>query len=483
LVPETDGAADGAAELATGVALLVDGQLVDPVAGEIERYRFHDLMRLLAQEKLAAAVEPGVVLAAKGRVVRWCNEQANVWGDMLRPVQRRQMAEALVAEQSADNSAMSLEEWEAGLMQWGLARFEAERETLVRMFDWAAATQQPDVSVALAANLAPFLSLRGYWEEWVSTHLQALAAARQAGDAQGEGQTLNNLGSVYRSQGKWKESIASYDQSLQIYRAIGDVHGEGQTLNNLGLVYRSQGRWNEAIAAYEQDLQICRAIGDVHGEGQTLNNLGVVYKSQGKWNEAITVYEQSLQIFRAIGDVHGEGQALGNLGVVSYFQGKWNEAIAAYEQSLQIFRAIGDVHGEGQALNNLGLVHQSQGKWNEAIAAYEQSLQICRAIGDVHGEGQTLANLGDVYKIQNNLTQAQTLWREALTKLHPDSPDHATVTQWLQAPTPRKSQWATWLLPAALLLFLLWNLVNGHWWIALFGVGCFALFWVWQRRR
>jgi tetratricopeptide (TPR) repeat protein len=253
--------------------------------------------------------------------VWWCDEQASFWNDTLNPVRRRQMAEALIAERSAEDSAVLLEEVETRLMQVGLAWFEAERQTLVRMFDWAAETQQEAVLVALAANLVIFFQLRSYWGEWVSTHIQALAAARQ----------------------------------------IGDTRGEGQTLNNLGMVYNSQG------------------------------------------------------------------------------------------------------------------------KWEEAIAAYEQSLQTFRAIDDVHGEGQSLANLGIVYKQQKQLEQAKVTWREALTKLHPDSPEHATVTQWLQAPRSRPT-WQTWLLPAALLLFLLWNLLNGHGLIAL-GIALFLLAWLWHRRR
>lgn len=62
---------------------------------------------------------------------------------------------------------------------------------------------------------------------------------------------------------------------------------------------------------------------------------------------------------------------------------------------------------------------------------YEQDLQIFRQLGDRHGEGQTLANLGLLYKKRGNLKQAISLWQEALTKLHPDSPEIQAVRQWL----------------------------------------------------
>jgi tetratricopeptide (TPR) repeat protein len=306
------------------------------------------------------------VLTAKARLVQWCGEQANAWENAINPVRRRQWAESLAAELVAEgdgSATLSVKEIEARLLPLALDWFEAERQTLIQAFDWADETQQRQESVALAANLAPFLSLRGYWVDLVATHQKALRAAQEAGDAPGEGQTLNNLGNVYQAQGKW----------------------------------------TEAIACYEQSLEICRRIGDVHGEGQSIMGLGNVY--------------------------------------------------------------------------------QAQGKWTEAIACYEQSLEIKRRIGDVHGEGQTLANWGRVYALQKQQDQAIALWQDALTKLHPESPDYTTVSQWIEsANQPRRPQWLGWLLPLAILLFLGWNLLKGHWWIALLTI-LFLLIWQWFRRR
>ena len=237
--------AEPAESVQTALAALVDGRLVDPLAldSSAERYILHDLMRLFALEKLEAAAEPAAVQAAKVRLAEWCGEGANAWENALNPVRRRQWAEALAADRASeepDNPAISAADLESRLLQMALIWFEAERQTLVQAFDWATETGQPQISVALAANLTSFFGLRGYWGDWVSTHQQALTAARQAGDQRGEGATLNNLGMVYQSQGKWNEAIDCYEKSLQIKRAMGDIHGEGMTLANLGILHERQ---------------------------------------------------------------------------------------------------------------------------------------------------------------------------------------------------------------------------------------------------
>jgi len=64
---------------------------------------------------------------------------------------------------------------------------------------------------------------------------------------------------------------------------------------------------------------------------------------------------------------------------------------------------------------------------------FEASLGIFRELGDRHGEGKTLMNMGLLYEQQGQQEQAVALWREALTKLHPDSPEYREVQEWLES--------------------------------------------------
>lgn len=46
--------------------------------------------------------------------------------------------------------------------------------------------------------------------------------------------------------------------------------------------------------------------------------------------------------------------------------------------------------------------------------------------------GISLGNLGNVYESKGDFKQAEALWQEALSKLHPDSPEYQKVWGWLQ---------------------------------------------------
>jgi hypothetical protein len=95
-----------------------------------------------------------------------------------------------------------------------------------------------------------------------------------------------------------RKGIEKYQGALELYRRANDRNGEAQTLNNIGLVYRSLGDTQKALEKYNEALPLRRAVGDRGGEAITLNNIGLVYRSLGEMQKALEKYNEALLIFR-----------------------------------------------------------------------------------------------------------------------------------------------------------------------------------------
>ena len=93
----------------------------------------------------------------------------------------------------------------------------------------------------------------------------------------------NALSEKARSNEDLKKAVQKYEEALSIFRKVGNVKGEGQTLGNLGTVYRGWGQYPKAVEYYEKSLQIFKKIGDVKAEGATLLGLGNVYEGWGQY--------------------------------------------------------------------------------------------------------------------------------------------------------------------------------------------------------
>ncbi|SDU02105.1 CHAT domain-containing protein, partial [Nitrosomonas ureae] len=134
---------------------------------------------------------------------------------------------------------------------------------------------------------------------------QSLAIKRELGDRNGEANSLNNLGIVYKSLGQYPQALNYHQQSLAIRRKIGERNGEADTLNNLGNVYTSLDQYPQALDYYRQSLTIVRELGDRNGEASSLNNLGRVYTSLSQYLQALDYYQQSLAITeQLLGESH-----------------------------------------------------------------------------------------------------------------------------------------------------------------------------------
>ncbi|MCS7179397.1 MAG: tetratricopeptide repeat protein [Anaerolineae bacterium] len=194
----------------------------------------------------------------------------------------------------------------------------------------------------------------------------------------------------------------------------------------------------DALAFFDREREnLLAAVEWAFGVGEwslvvsLAGNLVPFFNLRALWADWEATCKRALEAARRGGDQHGEATTLMNLGSVYSRQGRWEEALEQYEQALETFRALGDRHGEAQTLTNLGSVYLQQGRWEEALEQYEQALEIFRALGDRHGEGQTLMNLGILHKRLGQEEKARALWREALGKLHPDSPEYRRVREWL----------------------------------------------------
>ena len=70
------------------------------------------------------------------------------------------------------------------------------------------------------------------------------------------------------------QGVKSLEQALVLWQQAGDAEGEVDSLNKLGLLARGEGRIREALDWYDQTLTRAREVGYREGEALVLNNLG-----------------------------------------------------------------------------------------------------------------------------------------------------------------------------------------------------------------
>jgi tetratricopeptide (TPR) repeat protein len=366
------------AEAEVLIGRLVDAEMLEVAQTAPEtpdgqvRYRFHDLLRLLARERLWDEEPPTVQESALLRVLDGYAGLARRAAELLRPGAGRAAAAAPPAR-----FPTVVERIEGDPAAW----FTAERLSLIAAVEQAYDNRLWRLTWELAGSLARFLELRTHWTDWQHTQRLALHAARHARDREAAATAMRSLGDVLTRLGRFEEAVAQLERALTLSRALGDRHGEASCLVGLAGVHRDRGQPRAALRRLDQAEPIFRELGDHRGQTEVLLNKGHVLREQGRFEAARPLLEACLAAFTRLQDHAGEAWTRFNLGMTCQAQGRFDEAVAELDRCQALFAGIGDRLGLAKALQGAGLALAAKGDHEAADARWREASAILRGLG------------------------------------------------------------------------------------------------------
>jgi tetratricopeptide (TPR) repeat protein len=410
LHPGTTIDAYAAAALA-GTSLAEAVGLLDGLHGEglltetgHRRYGMHDLLRRYARDYATPADDSQQALE---RLLRYY-QQAAARADTLLARRTRPGPPPPASAKLPTGPDLANEDQ-------ALAWARAERASLLACLDYATATGQDTVIIALTGALAGLLRRDGPWTDAIARHTNAIQSAQHIGDQLGQANALHDLGGVRRHTGDLLGAARDLEQALSIYRDLGNRLGQANALHDLGAVWRLRGDHLGAAQNQEQALSIFRDLGDQLGQANALYWLGIVRRVMDDYPGAAQAEEQALNIYRDLGHRVGQGHALNELGIGRLMTGDYPGASRILEQALSIYRDLGDQFGQTTALHDLGVVRRATGDYSGASRILEQALNICQEIGNRLGEADALHDLGVVRRLTGDYPGAAQAEEQALS--------------------------------------------------------------------
>ncbi|SDD86335.1 tetratricopeptide repeat protein [Aquimonas voraii] len=221
-----------------------------------------------------------------------------------REQRREEPTAALASCEAAARALASLDQAEPAFEAWmhaselasqlgDPARAEAALKSAVVLL--------PRVSDPLAAHrLARRRGLNAYREgrtgEALGDFLEALAAARAAGDARARAISENDLGVVYRHLGNYESALVAFEASLAL-REGKDESPLGALLANIGSLYLELGDLGRAEDYLRRALEDHAANGRSLPTERTREELARLALRRGRWDEARGLLDQAWQAY------------------------------------------------------------------------------------------------------------------------------------------------------------------------------------------
>ncbi|MEU0488629.1 BTAD domain-containing putative transcriptional regulator [Nocardiopsis sp. NPDC006139] len=267
------------------------------------RYRFHDVVRLFARERLAEEETESERREAAARLVGgwlFLAEEADLRtgggsgrigaGGRWRPPP----ADAVLRDPAA----------------W----LSADRSRLCAAVDLAADHGLDELCWNLALALVPLFHRRGYLREWDRVNDRAAEAVRAAANRRGAAAVAYSRGCLDLDRRRPADARAAFEEALAVFGELGDVTGRAWCTWGLARLERAAGRREHALELCGRALRDFQEVGDPDGEGRALMLSGHLRTAAGAVDAGEADLARALTLYERTGDPRGRARVLSRMG-------------------------------------------------------------------------------------------------------------------------------------------------------------------------
>lgn len=359
------------------------------------RWRFHDLVRLYAEER-AAVDGGGEVAEAELRLYTYYLETAAAAALNLND---------LVAMSNDGPLSRFVANPSAGVA-WLDDEYANLLATTIRVQD-AGYTR---FAVMLPVALGGYLRLRRVLPQWTALLRNAVAAGESLGEAELTGIVLDLLGLALQDEGRLDDAAAAARRAAKYFRKAGEGFRENVALSHLGRALARQGRHKQAVKILR------RAVDKMEGRGGRMTSRAHALKDLAEallhlrgFEEAAKYSEEAAGCFwMPLKDEISEAEALLCQGRALLALGD-PMALAHLDRASRHFRKHDRLAGLASALNAIGCALWSGGSRDEAVRVLHEAADCAEKAADDRLRSEVIDNLLLAYTILGRVDDAARL--------------------------------------------------------------------------
>jgi tetratricopeptide (TPR) repeat protein/transcriptional regulator with XRE-family HTH domain len=294
-------------------------------------------------------------------------------------------------------------------------QLEIENDTIIAALESAESQDKREELVQITCGFAPFLILRGFYQQ-ASQHLEkAHKVAQQQQNTYGVTGTLLYLGQISQKQGNFAQAEQYFQAGLELARNEQQSERVCEILTGLGSIKWRMGEYDQAMQYLHEGLILARETKNNQQIVGLLRILGSVVGSRGNPSQATIYFQEGLKLAQELGDREQICVLLSNLGKAANEMGQTIQSEQYYKQGLHLARQIGDREQTCVLLINLGDLIGELGNYKQAEQYFQEGLMLARQINHREWISALLINLGSTIVKERKYQEAEVYFQEGLT--------------------------------------------------------------------
>jgi predicted ATPase/DNA-binding XRE family transcriptional regulator len=295
-----------------------------------------------------------------------------------------------------------------------LNRLESIHDDMRAALQWSECPEgDPQLGLRLAVALAPFWTVRGYFDE--ARDRLSRVFSRYEGQKRSIllARAYARAGRFAFRQSDYAAARRYYAESLAMSKELGDKYAIAVALKGLGNVATEEGDYLKASDLFEQGIAMSRELGDPLQLADYLVGSAWAAVHQSNFALATSQFEEALSICRALEHKEEAAFALSGLGEVAVRQGDYARAEILLEESLTMRREIDDRWGTAISLGTMAWAALRQGDDARARQLLKESIGMRKELGDKGGIAWCLERFAEIERKRGRSERAARLYGAA----------------------------------------------------------------------
>ncbi|MBE1496342.1 tetratricopeptide (TPR) repeat protein [Amycolatopsis lexingtonensis] len=352
-------------QAAEGLQVLVDASLLEEL--DIDRYRFHDLVRLHGRAQRDPDRDEVVV-----RIGQWYLEEMTRANVVVIPMRWRvsSVADQLATEPARFTSGREALHWLAG-----------ELPNVLAVLEGAVADQQNELAWQLCEALWELMLNRKHYPEWLRSHELGITAAQRCGNRVAESRLRHQLGRAHLDLGQLGPAEQETRRAAELAREAQDRRNESAALQQLGMVAQQHGDLDAAVRLFTDSLRLEEELGIERGVALRHRRIGEVLRQAGREVEARRHLEAAAHLFVELGDEKSEAQVALGLARIDARSGRRAAAVSRLRQARDVLGRSGSVVYEADVLVVLAEIAEGDDQCVEARGYLTEAVRLLSEVG------------------------------------------------------------------------------------------------------
>ncbi|WP_244170110.1 ATP-binding protein [Amycolatopsis tolypomycina] len=354
-------------EVAVALQVLVDASLLEEVA--LDRYRFHDLVRLHARAQPAPDRDR---LEVVPRAAAWYLREMTRANLVVIPVRWRvsPVADELAGEPVRFDS-------DAAALDW----LHRELPNVLAVLEEAVADRHDELAWQLCEALWELMLYRKPFPEWLRSHQLGITAAQRCRNKVAESRLRYQRGRAYLDLGQLPQAETEVRHALELARHAEDRRTESAALDLLGRVAQARGDVDTAIKHFTASMHIEADLGIDRGVASRHSRIGDALLQAGRELEAEPHLQTALEMLTAIGDDKDVARVALGLARIDALAGRQDAAIERLQMARRVLGRTGSAVYEASVLLALAEVAAHDSNPDQARAYLTEAIELLHDLG------------------------------------------------------------------------------------------------------